>query len=539
VPGVRRWLAAGATLLVVVLQLHLLFEAGGLWRDEVNTLNTATSPSLAALWRGLEFESAPVLWPLLLRVWCGLGLGETDFGLRVFGMLGALSLPLAAWWVARRFGLAAPLFLLLLVALNPEVIRWSASLRPFGLGSALVLLVFEAIFRVSDAPTRRNVLWATLVTLLCVHALYYNAIFVLAICLGAALVSLVRRRFARLLLVAGIGGVSALSMLPYIPTLQAQYLGAEGFRVERLWWKFGGALAAQHMLLPRVWFVLVVMALVGGVALLRRGRAEQGQERDTALFAGVVGLSATLLFGAFLVNLGYATQAWYYVGFLALGALVLDLLLEPQLRGRQGAAFQLALTLLLVLVSLPAAWRDSGTRFTNVDVLAARVGSMVRAGDFVVVQPWFLAIPFERYYASEARWAQLPPIEDPRVHRWDLLAERIASPEPIRGVLEQADAVLRRGGRVFVVRLFPQLPRGAPPRHRPPAEDGVKSAALYDAAWSTQLDAFLRMRAARVVRAPMQDIGPVSVFESAWLQVAHGPVDRRDTNPALGAGSGT
>jgi hypothetical protein len=111
------------------------------------------------------------------------------------------------------------------------------------------------------------------------------------------------------------------------------------------------------------------------------------------------------------------------------------------------------------------------------------------------------------------------------VHRWDLLAERIASPQPIRAVLEQADATLRRGARVFVVRLFPRLPRRAPSRHVAPAEDGVKSAALYDAAWATQLDAFLRTRAARVARVPAEDIGPVSVFESAWLEIAYGRLD--------------
>ena len=53
--------------LVAALHLRLLLRGGGLWRDEVNTLHVATMPSLGELWRALEFESAPVLWPLVLR----------------------------------------------------------------------------------------------------------------------------------------------------------------------------------------------------------------------------------------------------------------------------------------------------------------------------------------------------------------------------------------------------------------------------------------------------------------------------------------
>ena len=117
-------LSGGVALLVAGLHLRLLLHAGGLWRDEVNTLNVATLPSLAELWRALEFESTPVLWLLLLRAWCALGLGDSDLGLRLLGLLTGIGIVAAAWWVARRFEVGSPLFVLLLVALNPELIRY-------------------------------------------------------------------------------------------------------------------------------------------------------------------------------------------------------------------------------------------------------------------------------------------------------------------------------------------------------------------------------------------------------------------------------
>ena len=88
---------AALVLSLVALGLHIIFlnRAGGLWRDEVNTVNLAGHSSLGAMVR----DSFPVLMPLLVHGWTAVGLGDSDLGLRALGMLIGLGL-LAALWVS-------------------------------------------------------------------------------------------------------------------------------------------------------------------------------------------------------------------------------------------------------------------------------------------------------------------------------------------------------------------------------------------------------------------------------------------------------
>ncbi|HEY2122629.1 MAG TPA: hypothetical protein VGH07_03465, partial [Chthoniobacterales bacterium] len=55
----------------LVICLHWIFatHAGGLWRDEVNTVSVANLPSLSELWNHIEFDSFPIVWPLIIRFW--------------------------------------------------------------------------------------------------------------------------------------------------------------------------------------------------------------------------------------------------------------------------------------------------------------------------------------------------------------------------------------------------------------------------------------------------------------------------------------
>jgi uncharacterized membrane protein len=78
-----------ATAAAVLLSFVFVVHADGLWRDEVNSVNVAMAPSLSELWRLLEFESAPVLWVLLLRGWLALFGSSSDLGLRLLGALGS------------------------------------------------------------------------------------------------------------------------------------------------------------------------------------------------------------------------------------------------------------------------------------------------------------------------------------------------------------------------------------------------------------------------------------------------------------------
>src|SRR3954471_5391046 len=134
------WLVALAvSVLAIVFHFVNLFNAGGLWRDEAAAVNLSAFPSFASIWSHLEHESFPLLLTLLLRGWTGIGLGGSDFGLRVFGLLVGIAVVGAIWWNAWIFSKAPPLFSLLLFALSPTVIRWGDSLRAYGLGVFFLL----------------------------------------------------------------------------------------------------------------------------------------------------------------------------------------------------------------------------------------------------------------------------------------------------------------------------------------------------------------------------------------------------------------
>lgn len=190
--GMAEWILA-AGLLAAVVALHGFFwsHAGGLFRDEVNSFNLAHGA-----WSNMAHDLFPVLFPFLLRVWVGLGLGGTDLALRGFGVLMGLTLTaafwLAAWWLRRR----PPVWSLVLVALNAWVIYYDAWLRAYGLGSAIIALCAGAGWLFLEKPGRKN--W----------------LLVAAICAGACAVCARRKKFK---LAAGIflGGLTAaISLTP-------------------------------------------------------------------------------------------------------------------------------------------------------------------------------------------------------------------------------------------------------------------------------------------------------------------------------------
>ena len=51
-------------------------------------------------------------------------------------------------------------------------------------------------------------------------------------------------------------------------------------------------------------------------------------------------------------------------------------------------------------------------RFTNIDLVAARLNKLVAKEDFVIVTPWYYGISFERYYRGPGDWVTVPPSQN-------------------------------------------------------------------------------------------------------------------------------
>ena len=88
------------------------------------------------------------------------------------------------------------------------IIRYGDSIRAYGLGIALMLLALGAMWRLVESLTPGRAAIAALSAVLSVQCLYYNSILLLAICLGAASVTVRRRQVKNTVIVLMIGGIS-------------------------------------------------------------------------------------------------------------------------------------------------------------------------------------------------------------------------------------------------------------------------------------------------------------------------------------------
>src|SRR5208282_4029329 len=144
---------------------------------------------------------------------------------------------------------------------------------------------------------------------------------------------------------------------------------------------------------------------------------------DMALFAGATLLAAFAGFAVFLWFAALASEPWYFLPLMALAAAAFELGLPLASRHLRAATFGLAAA--TIVLAIPAALGDLNWRFTNVDVLAQRLTKEAAADDFIIVNPWYCGITFDRYYKGPALWNTLQPLRDHSTHRYDLVREQM------------------------------------------------------------------------------------------------------------------
>ena len=162
------------------------------------------------------------------------------------------------------------------------------------------------------------------------------------------------------------------------------------------------------------------------------------------------------------------------------------------------------------------------SRQTNVDLVAEMLESSADQDDYIVVDPWWLGVSFNRYYQGTMPWVTLPDIDDHRTHRYDLIKERMVEAEPIEPVLSEVAETLQSGQGVWVLRR--RTPLAKPPQRLPPAPLGASgwSDSSYTENWSLQLAHLIRTQARVVIRVPVPVDGPVNPYENYNLYLAEG-----------------
>jgi uncharacterized membrane protein len=534
---IARIVAVIGTLLAGGLHVFFGTQAGALWRDEVNSLELATVRTVSEMWMNLDYDSFPALFFLVLRLFAGVPASVSDAQLRLFGVVIGLLVLGALWLNARVFRIGVPLLSIALVGLNPMVIRYGDSIRAYGLGILLILLALAAIWKVVESPTPRRVGLAALAALLSVQCLYHNAILLFAICLGAIAVGLRRREPKGIVLVLSIGAVCGLSLLPYLPIIRR--VGAWNFQFKAaisfpfLWGKLSETLASPIGAAPWVWVILFAFAAVGGLwALCRRWDGQGAECRDRLLFAWVTLLVGVAGYGGFLRVLSYVTQPWYYVALLVFAALCLDLIFASLRAGSLPVLLRSAFALLFVAAAVAPACRELQKRQTNVDVIAAQLQSLAGPDDLILINTWNYGIPFRRYYRASTSTATIPPIEDLRFHRCDLVKGQMMAPDPMAPVLQKMNATLRSGHTIWLIGSLDFVPPGKEPKLIPPGYDGPNGwvGGNFYTAWSAQAGYLVQSRALQLERVRVPLAQPVSRYENlplsairGWREVAETP----------------
>jgi hypothetical protein len=560
------WLAVPLTaLFAVALHLRFITHVGGLWRDETNSVDLATLPSLAELLRFLDYDSFPILFFAVLRGWLAVFGSENDVALRALGCITGCAVLGALWFNARSFGIRWPVLSLALIGLNPMFIRYGDSTRAYGLGILLILLTFRAFWRLVDtssAPGFRRVLIATALAVLSVQCLYYNSVLLLAIAAGTVAVAARKRAWRTVGLVLGIGLLAAASLLPYVPMMRRMrewtFMVSYPADLAWLWKRIGEVIGSPDPLGIWLWVGLFVggLGVVLGVAVsrVRRGIVQSRNMEtttelaspsvlrdsevhsipDPVLFAAVALFVGVFGYAAFLRMLHYYTQPWYYITLVAFAACALDVVfgawpmaakyraLSLILRsGRLVAAFAL-----LCFTVLPA-WDEMTVRHSNVDLLAAKLTPLATNGDVILVPRWECAIPLSRYYRGPAEIISLPPIDDHRFHRYDLVLRQMMTVDPLQPVLARLERVLRSGHRVFIAGTLPFPDPARPLPNPPPAYKdaaGIWHGGAYLSVWGLQAAQLLRVHATRggLIAVPIPGKARVQEFEDLEFGVAEG-----------------
>lgn len=492
--GMRRIEFIGAiTLSIVALALLGVraTHAGSLWRDECDSVATATLPGFSELLRYFQFDSFPLPFVLMLRGYIAVA-GNSDASLRVFGALVGLSLLLLSWWSTRRLSANVPLAFLALAVLNPTFLTWGTTVRGYGIGSVMIVFAFAATASFLTQPTTGHASLMAIAFIAAVQCLVSNTVLVFAISLAAIGVCFTRGDRKAAAVVMGGLGIAALSFLPYVATyfqMSWHVLLQTQLSFNALWSAFRDSLGARNYATTVAWLVLLLIGIVPFVLCLTKSTVPPLP--TFALLVGFFSLAGTYIF---LKLLSYPPHAWYFLPLVCLLAIAIDVTSATLASTTAVRVIRLIACIVVAGGMWWPNWPNLMARQSNVGLIANWLGSEAKSNDLIVVNPWFFCVPFNRYYRGDAPWVTVPLLSERRIHRYDLIREKMSEEDPIKDVRPAIERTLRSGGRVYLVggvQLVNQGERALMLPVAPRSQYGWNYLP-YVVAWSQQIAEFLQ-----------------------------------------------
>ena len=171
------------------------------------------------------------------------------------------------------------------------------------------------------------------------------------------------------------------------------------------------------------------------------------------------------------------------------------------------------------------ALRQTEARQTNIDRIAATLENAAGKDDLILINPWYLAVTFNRYYHGRTPWVTVPPMDDHSIHRYDLLKQRMQEERPIQPLFGRIGTALGSGHLLWIVGWLQFVPPGATPTVMPPAPGGPEgwSNRPYEFAWGEQVGYYLQTHVPFPPEiVPVDPPGPINSHETETLIKFHG-----------------
>jgi len=521
---------AAEWIVAILLSATVLFvffvratHAGGLWRDECDSVELARLPAFADVLHNIKFTSFPILFPATIRVFTNL-FGTSDATLRAFGFLIGVGLLIVAWFNARTNRRELPLILPALVGLNLTLLTDGTWIRGYGLGSVLLILAFGLTALFLARPGFARLIAAFVSYIACMQSLYFTAALVPAILLAAFAVCLFRRQFKWALALCVVAAICAISYVPQFQTFREIKAWTILLRYpttpQLIWHEFLVACGEPIPIIAIVWLTTAAMSILGALVLLVRRR--EHADLGSLPFALLTIVIATVTYFAFLAVTHTAPQTRYHIAFLCLLAAVLELIIAGLCRFQLVRIARLILAVSLAIIFPCILWPRITERETTVDLLAKNLQRYAGADDLIVVNPWFLGPSFSWYYHGQTRWVTLPELSEKRIHRYDLIKAKMQETDSIGDVKLAIIKTLQSGNRVWLLGgAQPSEQNG--PLTLSPAPDPVFgwSSQAYTYAWSMQIGEFVQKHVVdgEVVLSPEKG---VSINENIPLVIGRG-----------------